>query len=131
MKRFRLLCVLVLTATLGASLLGATDQPIALEEPTALEQSADQPSVLPAQTVDHAESTGCSTSPVPQIAWASFGAFDQDVSSLKCNCNSNADCKRICGNENATCFIGPLCDNFPTYTGRCKCGGATPVEVTN
>ena len=129
-----LLCVLVLTLTFGAGLLGAADQPNVTADSTSVASPAAEAPAVPAMsTVGQSEQAerqlGCSGLPVPQITWANAQQIDIDPSPLNCNCNTHDECRRLCNNENASCFIGPVCDNWPRYTGKCKCGAVTPVEV--
>ncbi|MEM1178452.1 MAG: hypothetical protein AAGM22_08915 [Acidobacteriota bacterium] len=54
---------------------------------------------------------------------------------IRCNCNQDSDCKSRCGGDDneettGTCFIAPLCSNFPTFTGTCICKKTgEPIDI--
>lgn len=127
--RLPLAIVLVLTAALCTGMLGAADQPTAGEPAVAL-----PPTDLPqtsAPLLSAAETpAGCAASPVPAVTWSAVdAAVEKERSPLDCDCNTHEECRQRCGNENASCFIGPVCNNWPTYTGKCQCGDvSTPAH---
>ena len=110
MKRFPIvLLAVLLTTALAAGGSFAADEPTANVEPPKMEVVTEAPAACD------------SGLDLPSFLVAPTEASNEDASSLTCNCNRNEDCKRICGNEGGNCFIGPVCDNWPDFTGKCMC----------
>jgi hypothetical protein len=111
MKRFpiTLLAFLLTTALAGLS--------FAAEEPAVQAESPEA-----AQSAEASESCNSSLDLSISFATPATELASTDASSLDCNCNRNEDCKRACGDKGSgTCFIGPVCNNWPDYTGKCIC----------
>jgi hypothetical protein len=111
MKRFPIVLLAVLfTAVVTAGSSFATEAPAPQVEPPQSEQ------------VTQVQETCDLGLEQPIVLATTATEIDNDnTSPLDCNCNSNQDCKRICGDAGGTCFIGPVCNNWPDYTGKCMC----------
>ena len=111
MKRFPLVLLSILLAiavTAGAS--WAAEAPTPQVEPPQSEQTTE---------VNESCDLGLEQ---PMFLSTAIDEIDRDdADPLDCNCNTNQDCKRICGDAGGTCFIGPVCNNWPDFTGKCMC----------
>ncbi|MEM6797364.1 MAG: hypothetical protein AAF725_25570 [Acidobacteriota bacterium] len=88
----------------------------------ALEEAA--PERIPASP--EGEPAGCGLAASSGLFGEPISAVDLQDAQLLCDCNSDQDCSRRCGEGGGTCFIGPVCSNWPTFTGTCLCKIAEP-----
>lgn len=121
MTRSRLAVLAILLTALFAGPAGAADE-ATLEAPAQAQALEEAAPALSAVTPE-GEQAGCGT------AAAIVGPFGGPLTEMAtqaalitCNCNSNRDCEANCEEEGGgTCFIGPVCSNFPDFTGTCLC----------
>ena len=121
MKRFPIvLLAFLLTTIFTAGVSFAADEMVPEVEVPKVEEA-----------VEVSTSCGSSLEMSPLVPSAVQEFATVDISSLDCNCNRNEDCKRKCGDEGTgVCHIGPICSNWPDYTGTCMCSKTgEPQEI--